>query len=290
MNHRPRLSLVVLLVLVGSTPVQAQHVGGHFGGSGFSGHSFGHAAGHPFGHMFGHRSGGRGSQNGKVPRIHADEPPLAGAAFIHGKVVQLPGPAGAIASNRQPTHPAPVAFTPGSRPRFGLHHNRQFVSSFCASFGFSWHTFLFPGDFNCFGDPFFLDPFFSGGFIAGHFGSNDFIAAGDLSAVAGPLDLFPAGDAAGEPPVSNSPVPGEAPESSPDAPVTAEAPVILLQLKDGSMYGLARYRVEDGRLYYVTTYGGENSVPLDRVDFPMTVQLNSDRNISFVLPGAASAP
>lgn len=56
------------------------------------------------------------------------------------------------------------------------------------------------------------------------------------------------------------------------------------------MYGLTRYWVEDSRLYYVTTYGGENSVPLDRVDFPMTMQLNSDRNVSFVLPGAAPAP
>jgi len=56
------------------------------------------------------------------------------------------------------------------------------------------------------------------------------------------------------------------------------------------MYGLTRYWVEDGRLYYVTTYGGENSVPLDRIDIPKTVQLNADRNIPFVLPGAASLP
>jgi hypothetical protein len=290
MNHRPRLSLVVLLALFASTPLQAQHMGGHFGGSGFSGHSFGHAAGHSFGHMFGHRSGGRNSQNGKGPRGHADEPPLAGAAFIHGKVVQLPGPVGTITSNRQPTHPAPVAFTPGPRPRSVLHPHRQFNSGFCASFGFSWHTFLFPGDFNCFGAPFLFDPFFSGGFIAGRFASNGFIAAGDLSAVSWPLDSFPAANPADEPSVVSSPVPGEDKESFPDAPATAEPPIILLQLTDGSMYGLTRYWVEDGRLYYVTTYGGENSVPLDRVDFPKTVQLNADRNIPLVLPGAPSVP
>jgi len=76
-------------------------------------------------------------------------------------------------------------------------------------------------------------------------------------------------------------------ESSPASPVTAEEPVILLQLRDGSMYGLTRYWVEGGRLHYITNYGGENSVPLDRVDFARTTQLNAGRGTPLVLPGAA---
>lgn len=280
MNHRPRFSLVVLLALFASTSVYAGHggggghSGGHSGGRGVSGHPGGHASGHFFGHIFGRHSGGKVSQVAKVPGGRGD------GTFL----------ASAMALNRLPHHPAPAGFIPGSVPRFVLHRNRQFVSGFCGSFGFSWHTFLFPGDFNCFGDPFFFDPFLSGGFVAGYLGSNSFIDAGDLSAVSGPLDLSPAADAAGEPFVGSAAVPGEENEFFSDASATAEAPFVLLQLKDGSMYGLTRYWVEDGRLYYTTTYGGENSVPLDRVDIPKTAQLNADRNIPFVLPAVASVP
>lgn len=280
MNHRPRFSLVVLLALFASTSVYAGHggggghSGGHSGGRGVSGHPGGHASGHFFGHIFGHHSGGKESQVPKTPDNRG------GAALLTS----------AMAPNRQRPHPAPAVFNSGLTQRFLLHRNRQFVSDVCGSFGFSWHTFLFPGDFNCFGDPFFFDPFISGGFVAGYLGSNSFIDAGDLSAVSGPLDLSPAADAAGEPFVGSAAVPGEDNEFFSDASATAEAPFVLLQLKDGSMYGLTRYWVEDGRLYYMTTYGGENSVPLDRVDFSKTAQLNADRNIPFVLPGAASVP
>jgi hypothetical protein len=280
MNYRPRFSLVVLLALFASTSVYAGpgggggHSGGHSGGRGASGHSGGHASGHFFGHIFGHHSGGKDSQVAKTPDNRDD------AALLTS----------AMAANRQRPHPAPAVFIPGLTPRFVSRPNRQFVSGFCGSFGFSRHTFLFPGDFNCFGDPFFFDSFFAGGFVAGYLGFNSFIAAGDLSAASGPMDFSPATDSAGESFESSTPAPAEDREMSPDAPVTSEAPVILLQLKDGSMYGLTRYWVEDGRLYYVTTYGGENSVPLDRIDIPKTVQLNADRNIPFVLPGAASLP
>ena len=297
MNDRVCVSLVVLLALFVSTPLHAQHsgggghsgghFGGRFGGGGFSGHSFGHAVSHSFGHMFGHHSGGHDSRLGKVPGSRGEEPPLAGAALIHGKLVQLPGPAGATALIRQPPHPAPARFLPGLVPRVVLPPNHRFNSGFCGSFGFSWHKFLFPGDFNCFGDPFLFDPFFSGGFIAGHLWSDSFIPAGGFSALSAPLDPSLAADAAGATPVNSSPAPRHDMESSPASPVTAEEPVILLQLRDGSMYGLTRYWVEGGRLHYITNYGGENSVPLDRVDFARTTQLNAGRGTPLVLPGAA---
>jgi hypothetical protein len=62
-----------------------------------------------------------------------------------------------------------------------------------------------------------------------------------------------------------------------------EQPVTLLQLRDGSMYGLTDYWVEDGQLHYRTTYGGENSIGLDRIDLAKTEQLNGDRGVGFVL-------
>ncbi len=74
--------------------------------------------------------------------------------------------------------------------------------------------------------------------------------------------------------------PGEAAAPSKEG---SSRPLTLLQLKDGSMYGLTDYWLEDGRLHYITSYGGENSVPLERIDFDRTVQLNWERGVEFVL-------
>jgi hypothetical protein len=232
--------------------------------------------------MFGHRSGGHDSLMGKVPGSRGDEPSMAGAAFLHGKVVQLPGPAGATALIQQPRHPAPAV------PHAMLPPRRQFGSGFCGSFEFSWHNFLFPGDFHCFGDPFLFDPFFSGGFTAGHFRSDSIATAGGSTAQSAPMDSSLAADAGGTTSLRGSPAAAADREFSLTAGVTEGAPFTLLQLRDGSMYGLTRYWVEGDRLYYVTNYGGENSVPLDRVDIVGTTKLNAGRGTPFVLPSAAS--
>ncbi len=63
----------------------------------------------------------------------------------------------------------------------------------------------------------------------------------------------------------------------------AERPITFLQLRDGSMYGLTDYWVSDGELDYTTTYGGQNSLPFERIDLEKTVQLNADRHVPFVL-------
>ena len=68
-----------------------------------------------------------------------------------------------------------------------------------------------------------------------------------------------------------------------------EKPVTLLQLLDGPMYGLTDYWIEGDQLHYVTTYGGQNAVPIERIDFAKTAQLNADQGIEFVLrPKSAS--
>ncbi len=68
------------------------------------------------------------------------------------------------------------------------------------------------------------------------------------------------------------------------APVSAsQRPETLLQLKDGSMYGLVQYWVAGGLLNYITDYGARNAVPLDCIDLAKTVQLNSQRGVPFVL-------
>jgi hypothetical protein len=76
---------------------------------------------------------------------------------------------------------------------------------------------------------------------------------------------------------------------SPDDPAATDASkesapqVTLLQLKDGSMYGLTSYWVDGGELHYITNYGGANAIPLERIDLAKTVQLNATSGQAFVL-------
>ena len=69
----------------------------------------------------------------------------------------------------------------------------------------------------------------------------------------------------------------------PDASPQSEQPVTLLQLLDGSMYGLTSYHVIGHNLHYTTTYGARSSVPLDHIDFTETLKLNADRQVPFLL-------
>jgi len=69
-----------------------------------------------------------------------------------------------------------------------------------------------------------------------------------------------------------------------------EEPVVLLKLLDGPTYGLARYWVVGTSLHYVTSYGGENSVPLERIDFAGTAELNAKNGTRFDLMGISHKP
>jgi hypothetical protein len=81
--------------------------------------------------------------------------------------------------------------------------------------------------------------------------------------------------------------------SATGSPAVQPAPQALpvIWLKDGYSYELAAYWVQDGQLHYRTSYGGENSVPLDRIDFARTAEDNSQRGAQFnVSPSGAQAP
>lgn len=70
-----------------------------------------------------------------------------------------------------------------------------------------------------------------------------------------------------------------------------ESPVTLLQMRDGSMYGLTEYWIEGEELHYLTTYGSDGSVRIRDIDFEQTAKLNADRGVDFVLrPRPAEAP
>jgi hypothetical protein len=65
---------------------------------------------------------------------------------------------------------------------------------------------------------------------------------------------------------------------------------VLLYLKDGSSFAVSDYWLADGKLHYVTSYGGDNAVDESRVDLQRTVNENAARGVDFTLkPQAAGA-
>ena len=63
---------------------------------------------------------------------------------------------------------------------------------------------------------------------------------------------------------------------------------VLLYLMDGSSFAVSDYWLADGKLHYVTSYGGENAVDESRVDLQRTVDENAARGVGFTLrPQAA---
>lgn len=60
----------------------------------------------------------------------------------------------------------------------------------------------------------------------------------------------------------------------------------VLYLKDGTSYAVTRYWVAGGKLHYVTTYGGENSIPIENVNVQKTVDENAALGHPFTLTPA----
>jgi hypothetical protein len=156
--------------------------------------------------------------------------------------------------------------------------------------GWFGHSFRFGDRWNCSTGGFFFDPFFFGWFSGSRsygsaFGGTAWFSDGTEpdSAVQPPAEP----NAAYPPAISGATkdTPNSSDSATPSrSSVKAGGPITLLQLRDGSMYGLTDYWVKDGELHYRTDYGGENSLPFERIDFEKTVQLNADREVPFVLP------
>jgi len=250
MHRLPRLSLEVLLALLVCPALFAGngagggHAGGHSGGGGSSGHSFSHSVSHSLGHIFGHHSGERGSRLRKN----------AGGGDNSGRLVA----AGFLGV--------------GARRRMRL-RNGLLDSGYCDSLRFSWRNLQFPGEFDCFGDAFLSDPFFYGASFGTYFWSDSFASSEETRMLTGPVD-----SASSELSESSKEPADAAPSLS-----NIEEPTALLQLLDGSTYGLTRYWVDGSNLRYVTNYGGENSVPLERIDFMGTQKLNASSGKRFDL-------
>ena len=233
------------------------HGGGH-GGHSSKGSSAGHSSGRSIGHSFARIFGHHGHS--------ASQAQLKGAAPEHAEVT--PSPESVLrALDRQPKNR--FVF----RPRLGLvPRGRVFGFGGCP-FGWFDNNFRIGENWNCSNDGFFFDPFFSGWFFGSlpngpAFGSTTWFDDGTTT------------DSTGDPPAEPDSSRNTTP--SPSA-MKAEQQITLLQLRDGSMYGLTDYWVTDGELHYTTTYGGQNSVPFESIDFERTAQLNADRGAPFVL-------
>jgi len=253
------------------------HGGGHGGhGASHSGGSSGRGAGHAIGHSLGHVFGHHGKTSNPA---HDGAPPLVGAAVVRGKVSQPPSPRMvSFATSPRFRHRRFREFPSGER-FFFFPRQRGFGFGNCADFGFSFRRFFFNDDFDCFGGELLFDPFFLGN-VSGSFvdspallSNPGFLSSDDQdSAAPAPLNE----------PHEDASIPLEAATNNPASPTKPDQrPVTLLQLRDGTMYGLTDYWVEDGQLHYTTTYGGQDSIQLDRVDMEKTAELNSGRGVEF---------
>jgi len=201
--------------------------------------------------------------------------------MIHGRVVQLPHPRGHFPQPNGSHRPLVVfGFNP-RQARFGFAQNSGF--GFCTLYG-GFPTFDFAGtDFDCLQQGFFFDPFFVGGFFPPPDDDEESNDASDGSSAAADADA----DAYQNVILEEEPVPTV--DKVPHHRRSPREPDTLLQLTDGSMYGLRDYWVMDDRLHYVTNYGGQNCIPLSQIDFAKTNQLNADRGLRFSVAQHSSA-
>jgi hypothetical protein len=254
------------------------HGSGHGGGHSSSGHASGHAKGAGVGHSIAHFFGWHGKSAGSQP------PVTSAARAEHGMVPQsasnviFPSMSGSL-HRRQGE-----AFIFGQP--FLLPHRRSFGFGGCAAYGSPANSFFFGNGWNCFNSGiFFFDPFSFGFASSSWYGSPGWSGYGSIGPTEAPLPVSPGESDSVDMNGANA----EGNESQERA--KRESPVTLLQLRDGSMYGLTEYWVEGENLHYFTTYGGEDSVPIQHIDFEMTVKLNADRGVEFVLrPKPAAAP
>jgi hypothetical protein len=62
----------------------------------------------------------------------------------------------------------------------------------------------------------------------------------------------------------------------------------VIYLQDGTSFAVADYWVAEGKLHYVTSYGGENAVDLNQFDIERTTEENATRGVTVTLRGAAA--
>jgi hypothetical protein len=240
--------------------------------------------------MFGHH--GKQSTPAQLPATPPERGNLLNSQ--NGGLIFLPAP-------RLPRPRPSARFV--SPARFGFFpRHRRFGFAGCPVFAVPGNSFFFGNSFNCFDGSFLLDPFLFG-FYGSGFGAPLWFG-GDANPPAliypaeepGPPDSStsstsaPAGNNLSSSPSNSESTAAPPANPPPESPSDDQRPVTLLQLRDGSMYGLTDYWVENAELHYKTTYGGQNSVSFERIDWEKTVKLNADRGVPFILSPNHASP
>ena len=163
-------------------------------------------------------------------------------------------------------------------PAFGYY-------GFSPFFGFGWGPGCDPFDpwgFGCsgFGYGYGYGPGYGYGYGAGYGGSYPY--APDYSVAPD--------DSSNVSPGEYGPFSWQNPPSDSNEQSNAAAPNSVIYLQDGTNYEVSDYWVSEGKLHYVTNYGGENSVDLGQVDIQRSVDANASRGLSFSLHPAQAAP
>ena len=173
-------------------------------------------------------------------------------------------------------------------------------------FLFSSPGFLFfSPTFGFFGPGFGCDPFWAPSFGCNGFGYGGFGYLGYGNYLGGygaagygydggyygppSFDVTPPGVDEG---VSQEPAPSEwqnPPDENSAGENTLTAPDTIIYLKDGTSFAVKNYWVADGKLHYVTSYGGENAVDLGALDLQRTTDENAKQGIAITLRPAPDA-
>ena len=74
----------------------------------------------------------------------------------------------------------------------------------------------------------------------------------------------------------------------PDSSTAGDQDEVVLYLKDGTIFVISNYWLQDNKLHYLTSDGRDNSVDMDDVDLQMTVNVNAKRGVTFTLRAAPS--
>ena len=257
------IALIVLGIFISVAPLSyAQHGGGHMGGG------FSVRGGFSSGHSSARSPSSHSSSRFVLGLRHAVHiPGLWRSPKATSSLTDFPA---AFRVGRTDLTRHPII---GTRPPLFLlrppFFNSCFGHAFCSGFSFG------------FASPLFCDPLFGFGRCFPFFGLAFGFRGDSFSAGAQPQDVASSASDLGSPPTASS-----------TDDTGRNHPIILLQLKNGWMYGLTDYWVEGDNLYYVTNYGGKNSVRLDLIDLGTTIRLNSERGIEFSLhtKGQYTAP
>ena len=220
------------------------------------------------------------------------EPPARGATGTTNSINARGMAAGPRAAISGPPHIPVVPRRPiGFAPFFPFYPY--------GGFGFGFGGGLFYGAFGP------CDPFwgcygygygFGGinGYGYGYYGGSFGSGYGANLSYSGAEDMSPSEDAtASQEPAptlfAQAPETSQAPETATSGPTTKPVTAVLY-LKDGSSYAVTDYWLTEGKIHYVTSYGGENTIEQSALDLQRTVNENAAQGLTFTLrPGSGVA-